>query len=431
MDEHESHFLALGLALGIGVLIGFERQQSAEDTEKGASFMGGARTYPLVAFSGALCALLGRATGAWFVALGFAGFAAFVALSYADDLRRGRDHGLTSEVAILCTFLLGALAPSDGLFGSTRDKVLLLVSAAIVVSFVLSIKPPLHALANKATKRDVFTTLKFLLVAVVVLPLLPDRAVDPLGALNPYKLGVIVALIAGVGFSGYLAVRLLGARLGLVATGLIGGLASSTAVTLAASARAKEEPKLSPSCTLAIVAANTVMAGRVLVIVGALNANFAWTLAPAIAALVVVGGAATVLRWRSAQSGRGKSVDVRVGNPFELLAALKLAVLITAISFVTKLAAEHLGAGGVYAASVLAGTSDVDAIAVSMTELVRGEGAMRIGATAVLLAIASNTVAKTVIAGVVGGWTFARSLFVPAGAMAGAACAGIAWVWLV
>jgi len=423
--------VALGVALGAGFLIGFERQQSAGSAGvPETSSMGGVRTYPLVALVGALATLVARATGPWFVALAFAGVALLVAISYADDVRRRRDHGLTSEIAFLSAFLLGALATSAEIFATTRDKALLIFSVAVIEAFVLSLKTQMHAFAGKVTRDDIFATLKFLLAAVVLLPLLPDRAMGPFDAFNPFRLGLMVVLIAGVGFAGYVAVRAMGAGRGLVLTGLVGGLVSSTAVTVASAARARAEPKLARTCALAVVVACSVMSMRVLVIVAALSAPLARELAVPVGALVVVGVATSAASWWRARGARGDTVDVAVANPFEISSAVKMALLIAAVTFATRAGSAHLGTGGVYAASVLGGTTDVDAISVSMAELTRTGTDVRVGATSVLAAIATNTAVKAGIAGVGGGFAFFRTLLVPTIATLAAALAGIAWVWI-
>lgn len=423
--------MALGVALGAGFLIGFERQQSAgEEGKPAGSSMGGVRTYPLVALVGALASLAARSAGAWLVALAFAGVTTFVAISYAGDVRQRREHGLTSEIAFLSAFLLGALAASQGIFATAREMALLVFSVAVIETFVLSLKPQMHALAGKATKDDVLATLKFLLAAVVLLPLLPDRAMGPFDAINPFRLGLMVVLIAGVGFAGYVAVRAMGAGRGLVLTGLVGGLVSSTAVTVASAARARAEPQLARTCALSVILANSVMSARVLVIVAALSPPLSRALAVPVGALVLVGSATSAISWWRTRGARGKAVDVELSNPFEISSAVKMALLIAAIGLATRAASAHLGTGGVYVASVLGGTTDVDAISVSMAELTRTGTDVRVAATSVLAAMATNTAVKAGIAGVGGGMAFLRTLIMPSLATLAAALAGIAWVWL-
>ncbi len=428
----ESAFSALGVALGVGLLIGFEREQSARADEVAAGpQIGGVRTYPLVALAGALAALVAREVGPWFVALAFGAMGGLVAISYADDVRNGRDRGLTSEASLLVTFLLGALAPSERIVPDQGQKVLVLFSVAVVVSLILSAKPVLHAIAQGATKNDVYATLKFLIVAIVVLPLLPDLALGPYGAFNPFKVGVVVALIAGVGFMGYVAVRVLGPGRGLGLTGLLGGLVSSTAVTMAAAGRARAEPPLAASCALAVLLAGTVMLGRVVVIACALNSGLAGVLAAPIGAMAVVGLGASYVLWRQARSTAGEADRLAVTNPFELASAVKLGLMVVVVLVVSKAATEAYGAGGLYAASVLAGTTDVDAITASAANLTRGSDGLPLAsaATAIVLAVLTNTVAKTIMAAVAGGGDFARRVVLASLATLAAGAGGLLWNW--
>jgi uncharacterized membrane protein (DUF4010 family) len=428
MDQ-EAAFVALGIALGVGLLIGFEREQSAATENSGPGpTMGGVRTYPLVSLGGALATLLSREVGAWFVALAFAVIGVLVAISYADDVRAGRERGLTSEVAMLVAFVLGALAPTEGIIATTKDKAIVLFSIAVVVTLVLSLKPALHAIARKTTKVDIYATLKFLLAAVVLLPLLPDRPMGPMDAVNPFQTGLLIVFIAGVGFVGYVAVRVLGPGRGLGITGLVGGLVSSTAVTLAAAGRARQDPNLAPSCALSVVLANAVMAVRVLVVVAALNADLARAVAGPVAGIAACGAIASYVFWRRAHGAHGEAGELHVTNPFELISAVKLGLLITVVLFATKAASRHLGTGGVYVASALAGTTDVDAVSVSMAQMAGAETAMHVAASAILVAIAANTVTKTVIAAFVGGWAFGRPLIATSAASLAAALAGIVWL---
>lgn len=430
MDQ-ESVFVALGVALGVGILIGFEREQSAgnEEPESGST-LGGIRTYPLVALGGALATLLSRGVGTWFVALAFAALTGLVAISYADDVRAGRERGLTSEIAMLVTFVLGALAPSEAIVAPSRERAIVLFSVAVVVSLLLSMKPALHGLARKATKNDVYGTLKFLLVAVVLLPLLPDRTYGPLDVINPFKIGLLIVLIAGVGFAGYVAVRALGPGRGLGLTGLIGGLVSSTAVTLSSAARAKREPELAPSCALAVVLANTVMAVRVLVVVAIVNPELLRPMAASVAALAGVGIVSSWVFLRRAKGAHSGAEQLEIANPFELGSAVKLGLLLTVVLFATKAASVHLGTGGIYVASVLAGCTDVDTVSVSMADLAKTEIAAAVAVTAILLAVAANTVVKAGIATFVGGRAFGLLFLVPTLATLAAAGAGIVFIWL-
>jgi len=274
---------------------------------------------------------------------------------------------------------------------------------------VLSVKPRLHALAQRATRDDVFATLKFLLVAVVVLPLLPNETYGPLDVVNPFKIGLMVVLIAGIDFVGYVAVRAFGAGRGLGLTGLVGGLASSTAVTLSMSARVRRDPELAPSCALATVTASTVLFPRVLVIVAVVHRPLLRPLAAPIGLMAVASAATVYALYR--RSRRVRSTEaIEVHNPFELSSALKWGLMFTVVLFLTKLANEYLGRRGTYLAGVLGGATDVDAIAISMANLAKGGVELEVAVIAIILGIGSNTLFKAGLANAVGGWGYGRQV---------------------
>lgn len=416
MDDYEP-YLSLGVALAAGLLVGFEREGSVEPAERETSFLGGARTHPLVALTGAVATLLVPALGIWPLALAFAAFFTLVGVSYAQDVRRGSDHGLTSETAFLLVFLLGSLAATRGLVGDAGQKTVLVLSIAVVATLLLSVKPKLHALVARAAPQDLFATLKFLIVAVVVLPLLPDRPMGPLGALNPFSIGVLVVLIAGVGFVGYLAVRVLGPGRGLAVTGLVGGLASSTAVTLSLAGRSRLEPALARLYAPAVLLASTVMFPRVFLEVALVHPPLLGRLAVPFAAATVVGLGASAALLRGA-TRRAVGPEVRFENPFELGAAVKWGLLFAVVLVLSRAGTTYFGAGGSYLTGLLGGATDADVVALSMANLAR-DGAVsgEVAAHTVLIGVAANTLTKAALATVIGHGPLARPLLPAFGAV--------------
>jgi uncharacterized membrane protein (DUF4010 family) len=428
MNELEP-LLSLGVALAIGLLIGFEREQSAPtDNRHSAGFVGGARTYPLVALGGALSMLLAAQVGYWVVVVGMAAVFTLLTVAYVDDVRSGRDRGLTSEVAFLLTFLLGALSTSSGIIEPLGRRAVTLLSVAVIVTIILSVKPRLHALAKQASRDDVFATLKFLVVAVIVLPLLPNRTMGPLDIINPFKIGLLVVLIAAVDFVGYVAVRALGTGRGLGLTGLVGGLASSTAVTLSSSNRARQEPELAPACALATVTASTVMFPRVLVLVAITHPPLLRGLALPFGSMLAAGAVSAYMLYR--RSRRARSTEaLDVGNPFELSSALKWGLVFTVVLVAAKLANEHFGHSGTYIAGLVAGTTDVDAITLSMTNLAKQGLSVDVASTTIVIGVASNTLVKAALANFVGGFRYGRHVLAAFAAMLGAGALGLAVAW--
>jgi uncharacterized membrane protein (DUF4010 family) len=432
MDRFEP-LLSLGLAIAIGLLIGFEREQAAPDDpeERRRTFVGGARTYPLVAFVGALAALLMPVFGVGIVLVAFAALASFIGVAYYAQTRAHGDRGLTSETAFLATFLLGTLTTAPGLIEPLSRRAVLLASAAVVVTLILSIKPRLHALAERATTDDVYATLKFLIVGVVVLPLLPNETFGPLDVLNPFKIGLMVVLIAGIDFVGYVAFRVVGPGRGLALTGIVGGLASSTAVTLSMSQRAKSTPDLAPSCALAVVTASTIMVPRVLLEVSVVNRGLIDDLLFPLGGMMLGGVIAAIRLYLRTRDVSAKSTGIQIQNPFELSSALKWGLIFTVVLFAARFASDLLGSRGSYVAGVLAGATDVDAITLSMASLAKGGSVeARVAVTTIMLGTASNTVVKGVMATVIGGVAFGKHVILAYGLSLAGALIGLGVLWL-
>jgi uncharacterized membrane protein (DUF4010 family) len=429
MDSYEP-FVSLGVALASGLLIGLERERSATAERAEEHLIGGARTHPLVALLGGLCVLLGREVGVALPIVVLGALVAFLVVNHAADVKAGRSPGITSEVALLVSYVLGALAVSTEVIHPPARRLFVVAATAVVVTLALSSKPRSKALARRISQEDVNATVKFLIVAVVILPLLPDRTVGPLDVLNPRQIGLLMVLIAGISFVGYAAIRIMGPERGLGLTGFVGGLASSTAVTLAMSSRAKEEPGLARACALAVVLASTVMVARVAVVVGVVNARLLFALAgPLVAMGVASTGASLLLYLRSREHARGDG-PVSITNPFELTTALKFTAVFAVVLVGSKAATQYLGTSGTYAAGLIAGATDVDAISLSMARLAGGEIPFPVAATTVYLGLASNTIVKAGMAAVLGGWRFGRVVATAFGAslLAGAIAVGVAWM---
>lgn len=427
MTEYEP-FASLGLAAAAGLLIGLERERSAPETS-GDTFLGGARTHPLFALVGGVATLASRELGPWVPVTALLALVALLLVNYHGDVVRDRGRGITSEAAFLLSFLLGALACTTGVIEPTSHRVVVVGGVAVIATFLLSAKPTTRRLAQTLSKEDVASTLKFLIVAVVVLPLMPDRTFGPLDVLNPYDVGRLMVLISALSFVGYAGIRLLGPQRGLGLTGVVGGLVSSTAVTLSMAGRARERQELCAPAALAVVLASTIMFVRVYAIVAVVNPALAPQVALPMAAATLAGLTGSLWLWLGSRRAAVGGDPVAFKNPFELFQAAKFALLFAAVLLGTKAAAIHLGAPGTYAAGVLAGTTDVDAITLSMARLAGGQVAPPVAATTIFLGTASNTVVKAGMAAVIGGLAFGRRVAVPLLAMLAAGAVGVLATW--
>ncbi len=308
-------------------------------------------------------------------------------VSYAVTAQRG-ELGITTEVSALLSFLLGFLCVSG--------HVVTAAGLAVASGGVLALKEWLHRLAGRIETADVEATLKFAIVSIIVLPLVPDQdfGPPPLDVVNPYKIWLMVVLISGLNFASYLLVKMVGAEHGIGLTGLLGGLVSSTAVTLGFAQRSRQEPGQIPPLALGILVAWTVMFFRVVVLVGAVDRGLAPEIGIAMAAFGVPSLVICWLLWRRQRPAETATVSAGE-NPFELGEAIRFGLLFGVITFAVKAAQVYLGDAGLYLAGAIAGLPDVDAIALSMAQLVQNDAAS-VGAASrtIVIAVASNTLFK-------------------------------------
>jgi uncharacterized membrane protein (DUF4010 family) len=417
--------LALATALAVGLLIGLEREQTK--AARGASQLGGVRTYPIVALTGALATLLER-TSMWVPLVALAGLFALVAISYAANIRRDQDHGMTTEVSVIGTYLLGALAASPGVVEPMSDRLLLVAAIGVAMTFLLSSKEWFHAIASRVSRADFYATVKFLIVAVIALPLLPDRDVGPLGAINPRTLGLLVVTISGLSFLGYVAMRWLGPRRGLLLGAALGGLVSSTAVTLSFARRAKDTPGLAPVAAGAIAIAWTIMLARVAVLVTLIDPPLLRPLALPLALMTAATLVGLLLTFRRGQDHQG---EIAMKNPFELGGAIRVTLVFGVVLFASKAAIVYVGDRGLYLASALGGTTDVDAVTVSTAKLARGAIALDVATIAIVIGVAVNTLVKTALAWGIGGAALGKRVALTGALVLLTAGAGIAMTALL
>lgn len=393
----------IGLAVAVGALLGIEREAHAQT--KGERAFGGSRTFPLIALGGAVAALLANTAGPWALALPFLVLAGFLALAYSAQVRREPERqGITSMVAALLAFGLGALPLLEGTSLAYGDRLLLTGALAAVVMSLLALREPLHELARRVSPGDLYATVRFILLAAVALPLLPDEPHGPYGVINPFRLGIVVVLLAGISFLGYVAVRALGARRGLGLTAAFGGLVSSTAVTLTFSERARTHPKLTTACAFAVVLASTIMFPRQLLEVLALRPELLLPVSLPVGAMLVVGAAASFVLWRRAADGETRHGDEPTfENPFRLREAVRLGALYALIRWLAAAAHDRFGEAGLHASAALAGLTDVDAITLSVARMHAQGLDTQQAVRAIVVASIANTLVKAVMAGVLGG----------------------------
>lgn len=380
----------------LGFLIGLERERKREFQ---GSIFAGVRTFPLIAVFGAVIGRLHEPVGPAILVSGVFAITVLVGLGYWRQTA-GEKVGGTTEVAILVAFGLGIVAGLGGYAAS--------LAGAVIVTGILSLREELHNLVGALGREDLFAVVQFAAVSLIVLPLVPNEELGPWGVWNPRTIWLLVVLISGVSFVGYVAVKAIGAKRGIGLSGLLGGLASSTAATLSFSERSRANPQLDIVLAAGALAATAVAAPRLLVLLGIAGQDLLLPAALPLGALFVV---STVTGLLFARRQTEPDSGVKVTNPFELRTALQFALLFALILLVTRAAEEYLGAGGVYIASALGGITQLDAITLSLARQTQTGLDASVAARGLSLAVAANCVFKGVLAVAIGGGSFGQAVF--------------------
>ena len=400
MIENFEIYQRLLLALGVGLLIGFERgwqQREALPGERAA----GIRTFTLIGLLGGLSGWLGELLGQAILIVIAASVGLLIVAVYVMNRRDNADKGITTDVAALVTFALGIVA--------VRGDMVVAAAGAVITAAFLDVKVPLHNFLARVRETELNALLKLLLVSVVLLPVLPDKGYGPGEIWNPYVLWWMVVLVSGISLAGYVAIRLAGPQRGTLFMGLLGGLASSTAVTISSARMTRTTPALAPQLAAAIASASGMMMLRTLIIAMVLfeaDKRFGSVLAPPLIAAALAGFAVAWVLGRTAPGSDAGSDEFfqQVRSPENIGTALQFAVIMAVVILVAYYARAWFGDMGVIATAAITGLVDVDAVTVSMTQLASDSTAALSIFTAVasiLLAAVVNSLVKVAIAGAI------------------------------
>lgn len=387
MDTFEL-FQRLGLALGIGLLIGLERGWREREGAKG-SRTAGIRTYGLAGLLGGISAALLAMIGPVGFGMIFAAFTGAFALFKLRESGDAHDYSVTGVVAAMVTFVLGALAVAGDMSVAA--------GFGVVATAILAARTTLHGWLRRLTWEELRSGLILLAMSFVALPLLPDHPVDPWNAFNPYEAWLMTVTIAVVSAVGYVAVRVAGEERGLMVAGAAGGLAASTAVTVANARFSKKAPASSLVLVAATMVANGVSVTRGLALASVVRPQLGLALADVMVpvALALFAGGLALHRWAGTHRGKGSVGDI--GSPFDLVEVLKFGLLLSVIMVVSTVLSSTYGHAGLLYLAGVSGIADIDAIILSTARLAGQSVSLDGGREAVLVAILSNSVSKTAL----------------------------------
>lgn len=372
-------FRIFGLSLLLGALMGLER-------ERAGARIAGMRTFPLISLLGAVTGLLADLSGnLWLLAAGLVGLTALTVTGNLLQARQRPDPGLTTEIAMLIAFGVGALV--------YFRQAPVAVAVAFAATAILYFKPHLHAFSRKVEQRDLYAVFQFGLVTFIILPVLPNREYGPFAALNPYHIWLMVVLISGISLTGYIVLKLVKGRWGGPLLGLLGGLVSSTAATLAFARHARKNPDISRTAAVVVVLASTVVMVRVTVEVAVVNPALLTHLWLPVIFMFLAGLAMAALVWR--ESKEETELIPETKNPAELTGAVAFGLLYGVALLAVSAGKHFFGSQGVYVVSLLSGLTDVDAITLSNARLVKtGVLAPLQARNAIFIAILANLTFK-------------------------------------
>jgi len=374
------------IALLLGFIIGVQREmRNHYDNSKD---FGGGRTFAIISLIGYLSAFV-NGFASFFVVVAFLATAfILIAVNVLNSINE-KQRGTTTEFAALTAFLIGAL------LNFVEPK--FVIFCAVVLLLVLNLKDKIQELEKYIAKDDLNAAVLFLTMTFVVLPVLPDKAIDDFGLFVPYNIWLMVVLIAGISFAGYIAVRVFGSGKGIVLTGLLGGLISSTAVTLSLSRKAAANPELSQKVAVGIMLASTIMLARALFVIFLLNQALLHHLIVAFVIAFCASIAVAVYFYYKSKKDSFEDTPIEYKNPFDLKEALILGLFFGLIIALVKLSKEYIGDSGVYAVSFISGISDVDAIILSLSGVAGNTIGISVAGIGVAIAVITNNISKFLI----------------------------------
>lgn len=410
----DNTFIALAISLGLGLLIGLQRERTG-------SRIGGIRTFPLISLFGSLCALLSRELGGAVLAVGMVAVFGSLALSnlIKSPENESPEPGQTTEFAALLTFALGA-------FVVLGSYAVALVTGGVAV-VLLQLKAPMHLFVAKMGRRDITAMLQFVVISLIIWPLLPDRAFGPYQVLNPFDIWRMVVLIISIGLSGYVVYKIWGQKAGALLGGVLGGVVSSTATTVSYARRARSAAESQSLPMFVILAASTITYARVLFELAVITPRFVAQLALPIAAMFLW---MILLSLAPLWLSRGRNEEIsQPKNPAQLKSALVFGAVYALVLLAVAASRQQFGHTALYAVSILSGLTNMDAITLSLGRMIDGR---RIppdtGWRLILIASLANIVFKGVVVAFLAPWRFtAKMLSFFALAMVGGLL--ILWLW--
>tara|TARA_R110000823_G_C15947996_1_gene501256 strand:+ start:3764 stop:5044 length:1281 start_codon:yes stop_codon:yes gene_type:complete len=375
------YILGVLLSTGIGLILGLEREYDKLKDEQGFA---GIRTFPIVTVIGFMLGSLNEIYTPWLVIIGLAAIILFFGISHLSIVQKHSMTGITTNLALITTFILGIMV-SAHLYKEA-------IATAVIVVTLLSLKTTFRSFIKNITPAELFAFIKFSIIALLILPFLPDKDYGPEGLLNPFEIGAIIVIVSFLNFIGYFLVKYVGSKKGILLTAVLGGLISSTAVTWIYASRSKESPELSKKYASGIIIASAIMFPRLAVLAYIFNSAILEYLAIPFGLLTLVCLAASLLLIR--KDTDQPNTDINLGNPLNMWNAIGFGGIYVAILFAVFYGNKFFGESGLYYSALIAGLADTDAITISMAKFALLEDKLILAANVIVTATLSNMAVK-------------------------------------
>jgi uncharacterized membrane protein (DUF4010 family) len=376
-----SYILGVLISMGIGLIIGLEREYDKLKEEKGFA---GIRTFPIVAILGFSLGSLTELFTPWLLIINLSAFILFLAFDHFSQNQDEYRQGLTTNLALIATFVLGIMVSVQ----YYRDA----VATAVIIVTLLSLKTRFHSVISNLTSEELFAFIKFSIIALLILPFLPNKEYGSDNLLNPFEIGSIVVIVSFLNFIGYFLVKFVGSKKGIILTAILGGLMSSTAVAWNYASRSKESPELSKKYSAGIIVASAIMFPRLALLAYIFNNAILTYLALPFGLLTLVCIIATLVLIR--RDDIIQDTDIKLGNPLNMLNAIGFGVVYVVILYAVFYSEKILGEKGLYYSALIAGLADTDAITISMAKFSLEGEKLKLASSVILAATMSNMFVK-------------------------------------
>lgn len=379
-----THLLGFLISLGIGLILGLEREFERLKEHTGIA---GIRSFSITAILGYLIGILSAVFSHWFVILSFASLFLFISIGQLIKSQQESSLGITTNLALAITFVLGLMVSKEMYQES--------VAAAVVVLTLLSLKTTFRTFIEDITTEEFFAFIKFAIIALLILPLLPNEQYGPNDLLNPFEIGLVVVIVSFLDFFGYFLVKFVGSRTGILLTAILGGLISSTTVAWNYGSKSKSNPSLSREYSAGIVIASAIMFPRIFILAALFNTKVAMAMAIPLLILMLIGIIPSFFLIR--KKTKDANTEIEVGNPLNIQNALTFAAIYVVILYAVHYGNEFFGESGLYYSSIIAGLADTTAISIGMAKFGLDEAYVTLSAMVILAGALSNTLVKMMI----------------------------------